>query len=176
MDFHRVFIAVTPPPEARQAFAAYAAKAAAAYPGIRANDSPHITLIFLGFKNDEQVAAVRASLATINAPKFTASLEGTGFFPDSRFPRVFWLGVKSPGLEELRRTVATALSLPEEKFVPHATIARIRDVRQAQALKDSAQENPFQPVSFEITSFSLFESFLEKEGARHEELAEYSLH
>lgn len=175
MDFHRVFVAVTPPPEARQAFAAYVAKAAATYPGIRANDSPHVTLAFLGFKNGEQVTAVRASLASINLPKLTASLEGTGFFPDSRFPRVFWLGVKSPGLEELRRAVAAALSLPEEKFVPHVTIARIRDARQSQALKDFAQENPFTPVLFEISKFSLFESFLEKEGARHEELAEYSL-
>src|SRR5262249_41285481 len=96
-------------------------------------DRLHLTLEFLGEVDEAVEGHARAALADpIAMPPFSLSLEGLGCFPRSGPPRVIWIGVGT-GLEELRRAHAIlrkrlgSIDLARDEFVPHLTLARIRD-------------------------------------------------
>jgi 2'-5' RNA ligase len=88
---------------------------------------------------------VRESLAQAAATvrPFAFTVGGVGCFPDTRRPRVVWVGVHEPtgALERLRDAVeehVAPLGFPTEKrrFSPHLTLGRVH----RRALKSEAQE------------------------------------
>jgi RNA 2',3'-cyclic 3'-phosphodiesterase len=93
-------------------------------------ESMHVTLKFVGEKSAEGVEEIRQTLETVQANAFEISFRGCGFFPTSKAPRVFWVGIAA-GLE--LRALATsvdhataAVGVPKEEheFTPHLTLAR----------------------------------------------------
>ncbi len=58
-------------------------------------ESLHITLKFIGEKPEDDIASIRRALGVIAADAIEISFRGYGFFPSTRSPRVFWVGVKS---------------------------------------------------------------------------------
>lgn len=102
-------------------------------------DSIHLTLKFLGDIAAEQVEPIREALATrISAiPPFLLEVAGLGVFPDSRAPRVLWIGLSGQSgqtslLIRLAAEVEAALEplgFPREArpFNPHLTLARIKE-------------------------------------------------
>jgi RNA 2',3'-cyclic 3'-phosphodiesterase len=93
-------------------------------------ESMHVTLKFVGEKSAEGVDEIRQTLETVQADAFEISFRGCGFFPTSKAPRVFWVGIAA-GLE--LRALATsvdhataAVGVPKEEheFSPHLTLAR----------------------------------------------------
>jgi RNA 2',3'-cyclic 3'-phosphodiesterase len=92
-------------------------------------DSLHVTLKFIGEQTEAQVRIKRA-LAGIEAEQFVIKLGGYGFFPDTRAPRVFWIGIDGgSGLTSLAETVdakLVPLQIPKEEhaYSPHLTLAR----------------------------------------------------
>ena len=147
----RLFVAVNLPDEERRAVHAATAP-------LRAVDAPvtwvaepnlHVTMKFLGEVQDAQAAAIGVALGeAVKAVKpFDLTLGGGGAFPDSRHPKVLWIGVeKHPALELLANDIERALSRfgfePELRpFHPHVTIGR--------AKKDSAPE-AVRPVADEL--------------------------
>jgi 2'-5' RNA ligase len=93
-------------------------------------ESLHVTLKFIGEQPEAQVAELKRELAAIEADRFDVNLRGYGFFPDSRAPRVFWIGIdRGSRLISLAETVdskLTSLQIPKEEqaFSPHLTLAR----------------------------------------------------
>ena len=94
----------------------------------------HLTLKFLGDTRLEQVEAVKVALdrAVSPIPPFTVSVGGLGCFPNSRRPRIVWVGLYEPTgtLASLRDAVEThiaPLGFPTEKrpFRPHLTLGRV---------------------------------------------------
>ena len=92
----------------------------------------HVTMRFLG----EQSADLLSRLTDAMEPQLRAvapvgvALQGGGFFPHERRPRVAWLGGSAPGLElwaEAIERCATALGIePEARpFSLHVTLARL---------------------------------------------------
>jgi 2'-5' RNA ligase len=92
-------------------------------------DSLHVTLKFIGEQTEAQVEIERA-LAGIEADHFVINLRGYGFFPDTRAPRVFWIGIDGGSrLTSLAETVDSKLvplQIPKEEhaYSPHLTLAR----------------------------------------------------
>jgi RNA 2',3'-cyclic 3'-phosphodiesterase len=93
-------------------------------------ESLHVTLKFIGEQKPEQVEAITMRLRGIRAKAPDIPFTGSGFFPNARAARVFWLGIKaSPELAELALSVDSAmaeLGIPREErsYTPHLTLAR----------------------------------------------------
>jgi RNA 2',3'-cyclic 3'-phosphodiesterase len=93
-------------------------------------ESLHITLKFIGEKSEDETETIRQSLEMIPCDAFPINIRGYGFFPGSRAPRVFWIGVEAdPKLVFLAASVdkrLAALNIPSEEhaFNPHLTLAR----------------------------------------------------
>ncbi|MEM2482491.1 RNA 2',3'-cyclic phosphodiesterase [Candidatus Nezhaarchaeota archaeon WYZ-LMO8] len=94
----------------------------------------HLTLFFLGEQPPKIVEKVQDTMSTISFKPFTMKLEGLGAFPSYERPRVIWVGV-TEGFEEVQeiyrslRPKLQAIPIrlePEEAFVPHITIARVK--------------------------------------------------
>src|SRR6202011_6006170 len=68
-------------------------------------ESMHVTLKFIGEKSSEAVEEIKPSLGAIRAGVIEISFRGYGFFPTSKAPRVFWIGIAAgPGLSALAKS------------------------------------------------------------------------
>jgi len=94
----------------------------------------HLTLKFLGDTSPEQVEQVKDALvrAAAAARPFEFTVGGVGCFPNTRRPRVVWVGVHEPAgaLKRLRDLVeeqVSPLGFPTESrpFSPHLTLGRV---------------------------------------------------
>ena len=145
-------------------------------------DRMHLTLKFLGEVPADIVPAVTEALthASQGTGPFHVEVEGLGFFPDARRPRVFWAGLKdSEGeLEILQRRIEIALcTLGFEResrpFRPHLTLARIKG--RADAV-NAADADPH--VAFgrqRVSEIVLFKSDLRPQGPLYTPLSAVAL-
>src|SRR4030042_3689080 len=98
--------------------------------------SIHLTLKFLGntpVGMTDNINKVLKSAAS-GSHNFSLEMGGLGFFPNSRRPRVFWIGIGGNlgtllKLQEEIDRGTEKLGFPGEKrpFSPHITLARIND-------------------------------------------------
>lgn len=146
------------------------------------DDSLHVTLKFLGAVPESRVEAIDESLASIRRPPFRVEVTGVGFFPNPRFPRVFWAGVVSDGLRELagvvdRRMAELGFRAERRQIRPHLTLARSRgSSRIDAALVDRARSSRDHEFGrFQCDRFYLYASRLEASGAIHTRLRAYVL-
>ena len=94
----------------------------------------HLTLKFLGDVSTSNLDLIKQMLTTEAAqhPCFEMQLEGIGSFPNSRRPRVIWIGLHAPAaLESLQRGIESAsarlgYTSEEKSFSPHLTIGRVK--------------------------------------------------
>ncbi len=93
----------------------------------------HLTLRFIGEVHQDVVERIVRALEGVEFGPFRVRFAGLGAFPDARRPRVVWVGVEEGAeeLAELSAKVNGALSKlklpkPEEEFVPHLTLARVK--------------------------------------------------
>ena len=99
----------------------------------------HITVMFLGDVNVSLLEKIKDDIGVAAAgyKHFEVSIKGIDVFPDSRRPRVIW-GKLDKGREPLRNIYRDLgkrleyLNLKEGKmaYVPHATVARIRYIKE----------------------------------------------
>jgi 2'-5' RNA ligase len=97
--------------------------------------SMHLTLKFLGDTSLDKVEEVKGALADVaaDASPFSLTVAGLGCFPNSRRPRVVWVGLMEPTgcLIRLRDAVeaqVAPLGFPTERrsFKPHLTLGRVQ--------------------------------------------------
>ncbi len=98
----------------------------------------HLTLKFLGSIDEELVEPISRILENISKKQssFSMHIAGIGAFPNTRNPKVIWVGIQSSqdSLTKFQTTLEDALSvfgLPREKrpYAPHLTLGRVRDYR-----------------------------------------------
>jgi len=147
----------------------------------------HLTLRFLGGVEAARVEAlgeaIRSACRGFGALQLRA--ERVGFFPDLRFPRVVWVGVRDPAeqLPRLQAAVEVATQdytteAKEERFTGHVTLARIKGITrpEAEALGQAAAgltERHF--GQWTAHQVELMRSELLPQGARHSTLASIAL-
>ena len=94
----------------------------------------HLTLKFLGDVSSSNLDLIKQMLTAEVAqhPCFEMQAEGIGSFPNSRRPRVIWVGLHAPAvLESLQRGIESAsarlgYTSEEKSFSPHLTIGRVK--------------------------------------------------
>ncbi|MDD4548821.1 MAG: RNA 2',3'-cyclic phosphodiesterase [Syntrophomonadaceae bacterium] len=149
------------------------------------NENYHLTLKFLGDIDPGSVKKITERLQHIakNIPPFQLKVNGAGFFPNAKRPRVVWLGVAGE-LEQamvLGEKIDTSLLelnfAPERKRSFHLTLGRIRSeyhlIKLLEKVREIDKEHGLSP--FEVGEFKLMESILSPRGSRYKVLASFSL-
>jgi 2'-5' RNA ligase len=183
----RIFIALDIPEEIRGRIARYAEALRPLAPDSRWSrpEALHVTLKFVGQVGDAQLAEIKQALAQVSAAPFEVRFGETGFFPGTRAPRVFWVGVESTeALPSLAGAIDAALEktgIPREDkpYRPHLTLAR--------APSDSAASRAFQQLPAKLPAeiprfgtmaaqeFFLYQSEPMRGGSRYTKLARFPL-
>jgi len=179
----RAFIAIELPESIRDALRREQARFRAVCPDARWTrpEGIHLTLKFLGDISNHQEAQVKDALSRMEPfEKFTVRVQGFGFFPGAKRPRVFWAGLDAPpALEQLAAQVESAvapLGFPPENrlFKPHLTLARFKIPRpQPKVEALLAVQNSALLGSFEVSEFFLWESRLLPGGAEYHKVARF---
>ena len=145
----------------------------------------HVTLVFLGYVDDERVPEVQTivrEVASRHAP-LRLAVEGIGGFGSSVRPRVLWLGLTGDVeplaaiKTELEKRLAPLGYEPERRpFKPHLTLARARMANGDAALAScvrACREAAFGKA--QVDRIILFRSDLSPKGAKYTALCEPQL-
>ncbi|MBI5863020.1 MAG: RNA 2',3'-cyclic phosphodiesterase [Planctomycetes bacterium] len=145
----------------------------------------HVTLKFLGELTDERVRRAceiaRESAAGIGP--FSLETSGWGAFPNERSPRVLWLGAEDAagaclGWLQAAEPRFEDIGVPRETrpFTTHVTVARAKSPVGNRGLRDVLAEAATMPRrTFEVRELTVFESRLERSGARYSAIARIAL-
>ena len=179
----RVFIAIELPEAVRQKLADLESELSPVTTSARwvAPEAIHLTLKFIGELSESRLDVIDRALAGLAWKPFQVSVQGVGFFPGARSPRVFWAGLAASTMAGLAQEIDTRLErfgFDREKraFRPHVTLARARDTRLDAALVESARR--FEEIdcgSFSVDRCCLIQSTLKPAGAVYTRLKEYIL-
>jgi 2'-5' RNA ligase len=180
----RLFVGIDLPGEVRHGLSA---AIAGLRPYARVNWSPtenlHITTKFIGEWPDERLDEIVAALRGLEPMRpFRISISGLGWFPNSRFPRIFWTGVHADaaltnlaGATE-RAVARLGVPLDRHPYSPHLTLARIRDgVPVTRLQEELAGRPPAEFGAFHADRFYLFLSERRSSGSIYTKLEEFPL-
>ena len=143
------------------------------------NGNFHITLMFLGFVNEEAIPEIVEALedAVEDIEPFEVDLSEIRAEPLSHPSMVWFAGEPSEDLVRLRNAVASALAYltPESKaFRPHVTLAKIRRGKY-EALETKPEFDKSLHVIEPVDSIALFESTTVDGKRAYLPLAEFPL-
>lgn len=178
MEALRVFAAVSPPHEVRQAIATQLQDVPV--PGrLVAPANWHLTLRFLDEIDEVTCDRYLAELDSRDlGGRFKINLAGLGAFPNQRKATVTWLGVKR-GEQRLFQLAGEAdeaaasvgLSPEERPFSPHLTLSRIRPpVNVTRLIEDTELE-----VTWRVESVVVFRSLMGRGGVKYEPIETFGL-
>jgi len=181
----RLFVALELPAEVRAGLGALGARLrAAAGSGVRWTDPSgiHLTLKFIGEMESSRVEAIRGALAGVHAAQpIDTAFRGVGWFPNARYPRVFWAGVEADaGLGSLAAEIGSALeplgiAREEREFRPHLTLARIKTEARLDGLRREVEglgTPEFGRARY--AEFDLMQSTLRPQGAVYTRLERFA--
>ncbi|MFW9767903.1 MAG: RNA 2',3'-cyclic phosphodiesterase [Candidatus Thorarchaeota archaeon] len=138
----------------------------------------HFTLHFFGDTRQERINEIRNQLGKITVDPFEIGIEGVGAFPNIRRPRVVWIGVQK-NWEQVRNLKLQIDSLLEDigyqpekrKYTPHATIARVRYVKDSSKVVDNLEELVDESIGLmKISEFTMKKSILTPKGPIYDTL------
>ena len=175
----RLFVAVFPPPEVKEALTEAARALATDAFRLTPPERVHLTLKFLGEVPPGDIPRVTSALerAARQGGPFDAAVSGFGAFPSARRARILWAGIGAgaEGFRGLSRAVEAALEtegfVREDKpFVPHLTLGRAH--RPAPLELGSAG---VPDLGFAVGTLDLVESRQARSGVTYSVLARYPL-
>jgi RNA 2',3'-cyclic 3'-phosphodiesterase len=147
-------------------------------------DNIHITLVFLGDTEEEQIRIISNILkeSCEGFGKFELMIRGSGVFKSINDPRVIWAGIepseKFKNLNELIKSgLKTAgIMLEERPFKPHLTLGRIKRLKQAINIKElTARYSDVEIQRIAVTEIILFESILLQTGPVYKKIAGFMI-
>ena len=183
----RTFIAVELPREIQERLRQLQDDFGASLPDVRWTrfGNIHLTLKFLGDVEVSRVDKIRDSLIDVarQFSSFKMSLAGMGAFPNSRKPRIVWVGVEEGAdrLVEIARSIESSmknLGFQREKrpFRPHLTVGRIRRLENPQLMTRTLDESRVGDLGeFAVEKISLIRSQLDPAGSIYTTIAEAPL-
>ncbi|MFW9906967.1 MAG: RNA 2',3'-cyclic phosphodiesterase [Candidatus Thorarchaeota archaeon] len=141
-------------------------------------DNIHFTMRFFGDTPLARVNQIQDCLKQIKITPFDINIVGVGAFPSKRKPRVIWIGVtdNSQLIVDLKLVVDNLLNEigyqgEKEKFTPHATIARVRAIKDSNQIVRNLEELASEPVGImTVKSISMKKSTLTSSGPIYETL------
>jgi 2'-5' RNA ligase len=148
----------------------------------------HLTLKFLGDISPDNVDVLTHILRTEadSCQQFDMHINGLGSFPNSKRPRVLFIGIQArAGLEALQRGIDSAtakLGYKSESrgFSPHLTIGRVREnisSADQQGIRKALEEIKIDSLgTARVDSVHLYKSELKPTGSVYTKLFSAPLH
>ena len=175
---HRLFVAIRPPEPIRDLLI----DTMEGVDGARWQDEDqlHLTLHFIGSCDRHQANDVAATLQHVRASAFDLRLDGVGRFARKGMVHTLFAQIEpSADLARLQESVehrcrAVVAGERHRKYMPHVTIARANRSTapfDAWILRHAALRSDV----FTVNSFALYESHLDRHGARYERVNTYVL-
>ena len=184
----RLFFALDLPEPLRELIADWQRRVAV--PALRpvASEALHVTLCFLGSRPVGEIEALGAALEGLVSEPLNGVLEPDPLPLPRRRPRLWALGVESPGAEALQTRLAErleALDLPgyeaeKRPFWPHLTVFRVRG-GGSRARRPGAPTHLSHPLpgrdghAFGFVRVALYRSQPRPEGSTYSRLAAIEL-
>lgn len=167
----RLFFALWPTGEARQALAAVAQRHVRRNGRAVVPENLHITLAFVGGVTADQRVCMEAAAADVTAQAFTVTLDRLGFW---QRPKILWAGASVMPPELLRLVAALNAALipcghqPETRpFQVHVTLARKAH------RPPEVREIP--PIAWPVDAFCLVESVAVEHGSEYRVIGRWPL-
>ncbi len=140
----------------------------------------HFTWRFFGDTPVESVNAIRSEMSHIEIAPFDIVIGGIGAFPSIRRPRVIWVGVEQNTelVRDLKNQTDSLLAklgykIEKKKFIPHATIARVRAVSNRDGIFENLQSLSDETVgTMTVNGIRMTKSTLTPSGPIYETLWE----
>lgn len=175
----RLFVAIDLPKEVRRDLSFLCC----GLPGARwvPEEQIHLTLRFIGEVDGAVFQDIKAGLEDVKHAPFPMRLQGLGFFPPRKSPRVLWAGIeKNDALVQLRNRaeavlVRCGLAPETRKFAPHVTLARLTNTPVGRLANFLAGNGLYATEPFMVDAFHLYSSFLTSKGAFHQVESSYGL-
>lgn len=154
------------------------------------SENMHLTLKFLGDVPLTDITKIITACDFVKEePAFELHLNGLGFFPGLRKPKVLWCGYESStALARVQNQIETALdsmgfAAENKPFVAHLTLARIKEINSNPAAPCYVDMTAVQeylkktPVSMfhPVRSIKLIKSRLSPKGSEYTGLHEWKL-
>lgn len=134
-------------------------------PGARWMDPSnyHLTLRFIGDIESGQAREVAQALEGVSFRPFRLRLRGVGLFGGKK-PHSLYVGVEECAelqrLHDIHERLCQVLGLPPEprKFIPHVSLARLRDPDLRALQRWVEVHNLYSTAAFDVQQFVLFSS------------------
>src|SRR3989338_7311937 len=123
----------------------------------------HLTLKFLGEIDDDMLEKVKERLGKIKFKEMELKLGEIGTFSHGGNPRIVWIKIEGKAIWDLQKKIDDSLKnlfKPEERFMSHLTVARVKYAKDKKGFTDSIREINVKDVKFKIDRFSLKSSDL----------------
>lgn len=146
-----------------------------------ADDTFHLTLLFLGDCLSQELSDLDAGLAQLRMERFSLTPKGVGAFGGGKPHLLYTDFAPSEPLRRLHSKIErvareAGLGIDRRKFVPHVTLARCGGgVIPAQAIDWTTRNSLFRLPPFEVVHFSLYRSDLGTGAPVYTEMARYDL-
>lgn len=145
----------------------------------------HLTVRFLGGTPVAKLEALMDSLPQVlkTAQPFSLNIDALGGFPNLRYPRIIWVGVKD-GAEETRgiagsiekHLITLGFEKEDRPFSPHITIGRVRSGKNLNNLIQLLTATTLaSPLRQDVKQLTLFKSTLTPRGPIYEPLKIFAL-
>ena len=168
-DTSRLFFALWPDDETRQALARLHQSMATKGLKLVQPHNLHVTLVFLGQVDAETESLIKQAVADITTQPFTLTFDSLSYW---RRPRILCLSCRQPAPKPAMMLVSAldtaaancGLRTDTRPYTPHITLAR--HVRHLPDIK-------IEPIVWRAETFSLIESCSEPEGVRYKVLQQW---
>jgi RNA 2',3'-cyclic 3'-phosphodiesterase len=182
----RVFLAVDPGDACRHSIAGVVDSLRTTTSGVRwiREANLHLTMAFLGEVDESRLPEIFAATATVarrHGP-FSATISGSGAFPDWHRVRVVWLGLRDAGSMVLLGSdlgeMCTRLGFPQRPFRAHLTLGRTTgplSAEQKVTLRKALALHKTAAYQFAVSRVLVMKSALSPAGSVYSELASFPL-
>ena len=157
------------------------------------SENLHLTLKFLGDVSEEKVEQIKECLKKIKLSprddsskddtavpsgepqKFQVSIDSIGVF-SKKVIRIVWLHLTN--CDALQKEIDDSLKglfKPEERFMSHLTISRVKNVENKKEFLEKLKKIKIPKINFMVENFKLKSSTLKSEGPVYEDIEIYNL-
>jgi len=170
----RIFISIDMPEEVKREIKKIQDKLPEFFGKKTEIENLHLTLKFLGEVDKEKLEEIRKRLKEIEFKEFEAEIDCIGVFSE-KFVRIIWLHITN--CKELQKQIDEELKdlyQPEERFMSHLTIARVKGLKDKKEFLAKLKDVKIPKIKFNVKDFRLKKSVLTKQGPVYEDIEKYS--
>jgi 2'-5' RNA ligase len=144
----------------------------------------HVTIKFLGDISHKTITEIENILknSIIGIKPFQFNLEGVGVFPNEKYIKIIWIGIKnSEILEKISKRINKKVNLilsnsKFQKFLPHITICRVKSAKNKEKLLEIVDKyKNYKFANIIVDSIKLKKSELTSKGPIYSDIIKLKL-